>query len=69
VFSSIVGDTLRTLNVPPDMPVKQMVVSDDTAPPPTPAAPAPAARKLATGGAAKKLTIADSAKNRPGVVR
>ncbi|GLU30869.1 penicillin-binding protein 2 [Trinickia caryophylli] len=31
VFSSIVGDTLRTLNVPPDMPVKQLVVSDDTA--------------------------------------
>jgi cell division protein FtsI (penicillin-binding protein 3) len=70
VFSAIVGDTLRTLNVPPDMPVKQMVVSDDTAPPATPAAPATAAKKLATGGSgAKKLTIADNAKNRPGVVR
>jgi cell division protein FtsI (penicillin-binding protein 3) len=73
VFSSIVGDTLRTLNVPPDMPVKQMVVSDDTAPPATPAAPpaaAAAAKKLATGaGGAKKLTIADNAKTRPGVVR
>jgi cell division protein FtsI (penicillin-binding protein 3) len=33
VFSGIVGDTLRVLNVPPDMPVKQMVVSgDDTKP-------------------------------------
>ena len=31
VFSAIVGDTLRSLNVPPDMPVKQMVVSDDSA--------------------------------------
>src|SRR6201997_3140641 len=27
VFSAIAGDTLRSLNVPPDMPVKQMVVS------------------------------------------
>ena len=38
VFSTIVGDTLRSLNVPPDMPVKQMVVSDDSAPV-APAAP------------------------------
>jgi cell division protein FtsI (penicillin-binding protein 3) len=30
VFSAIAGDTLRSLNVPPDMPIKQMVVSDDT---------------------------------------
>ncbi|POR46543.1 peptidoglycan synthetase FtsI [Paraburkholderia eburnea] len=30
VFSGIVGDTLRSLNVPPDMPVKQLVVSDDS---------------------------------------
>lgn len=29
VFSAIAGDTLRSLNVPPDMPVKQLVVSDD----------------------------------------
>jgi cell division protein FtsI (penicillin-binding protein 3) len=74
VFSSIVGDTLRTLNVPPDMPVKQMVVSDDTAAPAAPAAPpaaaAATAKKLATGAAgARKLTIADNAKTRPGVVR
>jgi cell division protein FtsI (penicillin-binding protein 3) len=32
VFSAIAGDTLRSLNVPPDMPIKQMVVSDDTNP-------------------------------------
>ena len=31
VFSAIAGDTLRSLNVPPDMPVKQMVVTDDPA--------------------------------------
>ncbi|HEV3105983.1 MAG TPA: penicillin-binding protein 2, partial [Trinickia sp.] len=31
VFAGIVGDTMHTLNVPPDMPVKQLVVSDDTA--------------------------------------
>jgi cell division protein FtsI (penicillin-binding protein 3) len=29
VFSAIVGDTLRSLNVPPDSPVKPLVVSDD----------------------------------------
>ncbi|MGH8782754.1 peptidoglycan D,D-transpeptidase FtsI family protein [Paraburkholderia sp.] len=72
VFSSIVGDTLRSLNVPPDMPVKQLVVSDDTAAPTgtaTPAAPAAGAKKLATGTTAKHMTIADNAKNRPGVVR
>ncbi|HTI16059.1 MAG TPA: penicillin-binding protein 2 [Trinickia sp.] len=32
VFSSIVGDTLRTLNVPPNMPVKQIVVAGDAPP-------------------------------------
>jgi cell division protein FtsI (penicillin-binding protein 3) len=40
VFSGIVGDTLRTLNVPPDMPVKQLVVSDDSAQASSPAASA-----------------------------
>lgn len=40
VFSGIVGDTLRTLNVPPDMPVKQLVVSDDSAQAATPSASA-----------------------------
>lgn len=72
VFSSIVGDTLRSLNVPPDMPVKQLVVSDDTAAPTgtaAPAAPATEPKKLATGTTAKRMTVADNAKNRPGVVR
>ncbi|CAB3783027.1 putative peptidoglycan D,D-transpeptidase PenA [Paraburkholderia ultramafica] len=67
VFSGIVGDTLRSLNVPPDMPVKQMVVSDDSAPP-APSTPA-AARKLSTSAGAKKMTISASAKSHPGVVR
>ncbi|MEX3556173.1 MAG: penicillin-binding protein 2, partial [Burkholderia gladioli] len=48
VFSAIVGDTLRALNVPPNMPVKQLVVSDDTA-------PAPGAPK--TGGAQKLAAL------------
>lgn len=67
VFSAIVGDTLRALNVPPNMPVKQLVVSDDTA-------PAPGVPK--TGGAQKlaslpanHLSVSSSAHNRPGVVR
>ena len=74
VFSAIAGDTLRSLNVPPDMPVKQLVVSDDSASTASPVAaptstPAPAAKKLATNTTAKHMTIADNAKNRPGVVR
>ncbi|RQH01036.1 peptidoglycan D,D-transpeptidase FtsI family protein [Paraburkholderia dinghuensis] len=78
VFSSIVGDTLRSLNVPPDMPVKQLVVSDDTAPATPPSTPAsgaaasPVKRIAATpkvAAATRQLTVADNAKNRPGVVR
>jgi cell division protein FtsI (penicillin-binding protein 3) len=72
VFSSIAGDTLRSLNVPPDQPVKQMVVSDDVNPATPAAASQPAAngaKRLATHAAPKKLTISDNAKNRPGVVR
>ena len=75
VFSSIVGDTLRSLNVPPDQPVKQMVVSDETNPAKPAAASQPAAngangaKKLSTHAAPKKLQISDSTKNRPGVVR
>jgi cell division protein FtsI (penicillin-binding protein 3) len=77
VFSGIVGDTLRTLNIPPNMPVKQLVVSDDTAQQAQPGAPAPApvaaaAKKLAGGkeaGGAKHMKVAENAKNRPGVVR
>jgi cell division protein FtsI (penicillin-binding protein 3) len=81
VFSAIAGDTLRSLNVPPDMPVKQLVVSDDTASA-APAAPvkaasaAPqakaasaAAKQLATDGTANRMIVSDNAKNRPGVVR
>ncbi|MEX3954384.1 peptidoglycan D,D-transpeptidase FtsI family protein [Trinickia sp. EG282A] len=59
VFASIVGDTLRTLNVPPDMPVKQLVVSDDTAKTATMAA--------AAGG--RPLAVSANSRNNPGVVR
>jgi cell division protein FtsI (penicillin-binding protein 3) len=70
VFSAIVGDTLRSLNVPPDMPVKQMVVSDDSAPAAPSAPPSPATvKKLATSGGAKKMTISANANSHPGVVR
>ncbi|WP_321920394.1 peptidoglycan D,D-transpeptidase FtsI family protein [Paraburkholderia tropica] len=77
VFSGIVGDTLRSLNVPPDMPVKQLVVSDDSASAPAatnaPAGPtkrvASAAPVLKTPVGAHHMTVADNAKNRPGVVR
>jgi cell division protein FtsI (penicillin-binding protein 3) len=78
VFSAIAGDTLRSLNIPPDMPVRQMVVSDDSASAPA-GAPAPAqattpaqgAKKLASraGVGAKKMTVADNSKIRPGVER
>lgn len=44
VFSAIVGDTLRSLNVPPDMPVKQLVVHDDLKPIVTASAPQRAVR-------------------------
>ncbi|WP_296655386.1 penicillin-binding protein 2 [Paraburkholderia sp.] len=91
VFSAIAGDTLRSLNVPPDMPVKQLVVSDDTArdtasntpasgaavaapdkravatPIAAPNAAANAARKPAA--TARRLTVAENARNSPGVVR
>ncbi|WP_027794420.1 peptidoglycan D,D-transpeptidase FtsI family protein [Paraburkholderia acidipaludis] len=78
VFAGIAGDTLRTLNVPPDMPVKQLVVSDDSAqatpsnsPATATAAPAKhaSAAPKSTAGAARHMTVADSANNRPGVVR
>ncbi|AJK44980.1 peptidoglycan D,D-transpeptidase FtsI family protein [Burkholderia plantarii] len=65
VFSTIVGDTLRALNVPPNMPVKQLVVSDDAGP--AQALPA-AAQKLATMPAGR-MTVSSTAHNRPGVVR
>jgi cell division protein FtsI (penicillin-binding protein 3) len=56
VFASIVGDTLRTLNVPPDMPVKQLVVSDDTA-------------KTAAPSNGHAIPVSNDPRNRPGVVR
>jgi len=76
VFASIVGDTLRSLNVPPDMAVKQMVVSDDPASG-TPATdikqPNTKANAKAPGATmpngAKKMTVSTSSKNHPGVVR
>ena len=57
VFAGIVGDTLRSLNVPPDMPVKQLVVSADDTKPTAPPAGAPA------------LKVSNNARNHPGVVR
>jgi cell division protein FtsI (penicillin-binding protein 3) len=81
VFSGIVGDTLRSLNVPPDMPVKQLVVEDTSGASAPAVANAPAAPSTApvkhaanapavkTAVAAHHMTVADNAKNRPGVVR
>ncbi|MGN6084275.1 peptidoglycan D,D-transpeptidase FtsI family protein [Trinickia sp.] len=60
VFSGIVGDTLRALNVPPDMPVKQLVVSDDSV---------KAAGKGAPFAPARAMTVSADAHAHPGVVR
>jgi cell division protein FtsI (penicillin-binding protein 3) len=62
VFSAIAGDTLRALNVPPDMPVKQMVVNDESG-----AASQPVAATAPQN--AKKLAVSSSNKTHPGVVR
>ncbi|WP_323121563.1 peptidoglycan D,D-transpeptidase FtsI family protein [Burkholderia alba] len=62
VFSAIAGDTLRALNVPPNMPVKQLVVSND-------AAPAAGVPKVAAAQGAKHMTVSSSTHNPPGVVR
>ncbi|MBU9178216.1 peptidoglycan D,D-transpeptidase FtsI family protein [Burkholderia gladioli] len=67
VFSAIVGDTLRALNVPPNMPVKQLVVSDDTAP--ALGAPKSAGAQKLAALPASHLSVSSSAHNRPGVVR
>jgi cell division protein FtsI (penicillin-binding protein 3) len=71
VFSTIACDTLRSLNIPPDMPVKQMVVVDDSAPvaPAAPTLPPAAAKKLGTTAGARKMDISVNAKSHPGVVR
>lgn len=58
VFSGIVGDTLRTLNVPPDMPVKQLVVSDDSA---QAAAPATSASGAAAAPVKRATTVSNAA--------
>jgi cell division protein FtsI (penicillin-binding protein 3) len=75
VFSAIAGDTLRSLNIPPDMAVKQMVVSDDPASG-TPATDIkkPNATNANTNtstsvNAPKKLKVSTNPKNHPGVVR
>ena len=60
VFSGIVGDTLRALNVPPDMPVKQLVVSDDSV---------KAAGKGAPFAPARAMTVSADVHAHPGVVR
>jgi cell division protein FtsI (penicillin-binding protein 3) len=69
VFSAIVGDTLRSLNVPPDMAVKQMVVSDD----PASGTPATDIKKPnatnANTNPPKKLKVSTNSKTQPGVVR
>ena len=68
MFSSIVGDTLRTLNVPPDMPVKQLVVSDDLAKAAGTAA-GNAAGKGAAPASVRSLTVSADAHAHAGVVR
>jgi cell division protein FtsI (penicillin-binding protein 3) len=78
VFSGIVGDTLRALNVPPDMPVKQLVVSADSAPTAQAAAasavrvPKSAAARgsgTATQGGVDKVALSDNVTIRQGAVR
>jgi cell division protein FtsI (penicillin-binding protein 3) len=64
VFSAIAGDTFRALNLPPDMPVKQMVVNDESQ-----AASQPAAATAPGQNAAKKLAVSSTNKSHPGVVR
>lgn len=64
VFSAIAGDTFRALNLPPDMPVKQMVVNDESQ-----AASQPAAATAPGQNAAKKLAVSSNNKSHPGVVR
>ncbi|MEA3122537.1 MAG: hypothetical protein QOH33_2122, partial [Paraburkholderia sp.] len=56
VFAAIVGDTLRTLNVPPNMPVKQLVVSDDSA-------------KGTAPTSVRPIAVSADPRDRPGVVR
>ena len=64
VFAGIVGDTLRSLNVPPDMPVKQLVVSDDQA-----TAAGAAIQKVPSSSSARTLAVSADARAHPGVIR
>jgi len=64
VFAGIAGDTLRSLNVPPDMPVKQLVVSDDAA---KAAGAAPANAAAPSSGRA--LTVSADTRAHAGVIR
>jgi cell division protein FtsI (penicillin-binding protein 3) len=63
VFSAVVGDTLRSLNVPPDMPVKQLVVSDDAA------KPAPSDSPKTAAPSARTMTVSADTRAHPGVIR
>ena len=63
VFSAVVGDTLRSLNVPPDMPVKQLVVSDDAAK----SAPSDPSKGAAASG--RTMTVSVDTRAHPGVIR
>jgi len=63
VFSAVVGDTLRSLNVPPDMPVKQLVVSDDAAK----SAPSDSSKAAAPSG--RTMTVSADTRAHPGVIR
>ncbi|KUY86698.1 cell division protein [Burkholderia territorii] len=65
VFSAIAGDTMRALNVPPNMPIKQLVVSDDAPGAP----PGRGPQKLAAGSGAKHMIVSSTTRNSPGVVR
>jgi cell division protein FtsI (penicillin-binding protein 3) len=63
VFSAVVGDTLRSLNVPPDMPVKQLVVSDDAAK----SALSDSSKAAAPSG--RTMTVSADTRAHPGVIR
>jgi cell division protein FtsI (penicillin-binding protein 3) len=72
VFSGIVGDTLRALNIPPNMPVKPMVVSDGTgasASAATRALPPPEVNRLPTHSVARRMAVAATRADPPRVER
>ncbi len=62
VFSAIAGDALRVLNVPPNMSMKHLVVSNDTA-------PDMGASKLTAARGAWQMMVASTTHNRSGVIR